>query len=162
MKIKIRDYGQNGKEISIKVKNNGKTSTKKFYYTPSQFGSSESFEAKSNTKTPIFVLLNMLLEDIGQKDALQVSKEQIKAKKEAEKAREHRINETVKAFKAMCKKELKDRKAKGLCNAILYHGPGHQSKTFCECKGPHKKHKCNFGRYDETEEWTGMKGYAGY
>jgi len=162
MKIKVKDYLETGKEISITITNNGKKSTKTFYYTPPKFNRAESFDAKASNKTPIFTFLNMLLEDMGQKAALQVSKEQIKAKEDAEKAREWRIAATLKAFEARKKQELKDRKAAGLCNAILYFGPGHQTKTFCECKGPHKKHKANYGRYGEETEWIGMKGYTGY
>ena len=163
MKIKVKDYCYDGKEISIKVTNNGKTSTKIFYYRPTQFvDQHETFDAKSNSKTPIYDFLNMLLEDSGQKDALKISKEQTNAKEDAEAAREQRLNVIVKEFKTRQKQELKDRMAKGLCNAVIYHGPGHQSKTFCECKGPHKKHKCTVGRYEEYIEWTGMKGYSGY
>lgn len=60
------------------------------------------------------------------------------------------------------KQELKDRKAKGLCNAVLHHGRGHQSKTFCQCKGEHKKHKAEYGRYNEVMEWKGMKAFTGF
>lgn len=53
-----------------------------------------------------------------------------------------------------CKTE-RERKAKGLCMAQLGHGPGHQSKTFCERTGEHKIHTCVFGRYNEVATWIG-------
>jgi len=164
MKIEVKDYYETGKEITITITNNGKKSTKTFYYTPKiMYDGREELVAKSNSKTPIYDFINMIvLESIEQKDVLKVSKEQIKAKKDAETAQVLRLAEMTKAFEVRRKAALKARKAQGLCNAVLYHGPGHQSKTFCECKGPHKKHKCTYGSYNEEAEWTGMEGTGSY
>lgn len=60
------------------------------------------------------------------------------------------------------KQELKARKAQGLCNAVLCHGRGHQSKTFCQYKGKHTKHWAEYGRYGEVMEWKGMEAFTGY
>ena len=49
----------------------------------------------------------------------------------------------------------KERKADGLCCAMLGHGPGHQSTTYCEKKGKHKVHECTYGSFDQHAEWTG-------
>lgn len=63
-----------------------------------------------------------------------------------------------------CKNEA-ERKSSGLCNARLGHGPGHQSLTFCEMKGPHKIHKCTYGSFDQVATWTGPENrmkFTGY
>lgn len=52
-------------------------------------------------------------------------------------------------------KEEKNRKMGGLCCAILGHGPGHQSRTYCEMKGNHIFHRCTYGSYDEVAIWKG-------
>lgn len=53
-----------------------------------------------------------------------------------------------------CKTEQIRKKA-GLCCAILGHGPGHQSKTYCNVKGRHKIHECVYGCYDQVATWKG-------
>jgi hypothetical protein len=53
-----------------------------------------------------------------------------------------------------CKQEA-ERKSRGECIAKLGHGPGHQGKTYCDVKGPHKIHHCVFGSYREDATWTG-------
>ena len=55
------------------------------------------------------------------------------------------------------KEYLAERKSEGLCNAILHHGPGHQSRTFCELKGNHKIHKTEYGLYRQVMEWKGKE-----
>ena len=62
------------------------------------------------------------------------------------------LNPKKKCFK--CETEAERRK-KGLCCAILGHGPGHQSKTYCQEKGDHKIHRCTYGSYDQVAEWKG-------
>lgn len=44
------------------------------------------------------------------------------------------------------------------CGAVIYHGPGHQSKDFCDMKGPHKQHVA------EVPElyWSTKKAFSGY
>ncbi len=54
------------------------------------------------------------------------------------------------------------RKERGECNAQLWHGPGHQSKTYCQVKGPHKIHRAVYGCYDQEMEWKGKKAFTGY
>lgn len=53
-------------------------------------------------------------------------------------------------------------KKEGECNAQLWHGPGHQSKTYCQVKGPHKIHRAVYGCYDQEMEWKGKKSFTGY
>ncbi len=62
-------------------------------------------------------------------------------------------------------KRIADRKAKGLCCAQLFHGPGHQSRTYCQETGDHKVHRCRYGSYDELAEWRGPQNrrkFTGY
>jgi hypothetical protein len=72
----------------------------------------------------------------------------------------NKVNHGVIFFKEegchKCKTESV-RKKEGLCCAILAHGPGHQSKTYCEIKGRHTIHQCTYGCYDERAEWKGSK-----
>ena len=66
-----------------------------------------------------------------------------------------------------CKTEQR-RKKEGQCCAILFHGPGHQSKTYCQVKGKHIKHKgrivhrARYGCYDQIMEWHGTEGFTGF
>lgn len=85
-----------------------------------------------------------------------------KKQKEEEIARKARVKIILEGFEKRKKACLKARKAQGLCNAVLCHGPGHQTKTFCQCKGKHTKHKAEYGRYNEVMEWKGMKAFTGY
>lgn len=61
-----------------------------------------------------------------------------------------------------CHEEAERLKA-GKCLAILGHGPGHQSKTYCEVIGPHEVHECSYSGGDAR--WKGpadkMK-FSGY
>lgn len=57
--------------------------------------------------------------------------------------------------------EFKERRREGLCCAIIHHGPGHQSKTFCELKGKHREHYAIYGIYDLEAYWSGMHGSSG-
>lgn len=66
------------------------------------------------------------------------------------------------SFKKRRADEVKRRKAAGLCCAVLNHGPGHQSHTFCECKGEHKRHHATYGCYDQYMEWKKMWEFTGY
>lgn len=56
----------------------------------------------------------------------------------------------------------KRRKKEGKCIAILCHGPGHQSKTYCQKIGKHAVHMARYGCYDELATWRGMKKFTGY
>jgi len=56
-----------------------------------------------------------------------------------------------------CKTEAK-RKKEGCCLAILHHGPGHQSKTYCQIKGKHTIHRTRYGSYEQVMEWRTKKG----
>jgi len=60
-----------------------------------------------------------------------------------------------------CRKEA-ERKKNGLCCALLYHGPGHQSRTYCSVKGKHTIHSCVYGSYGQYAEWTGKDKCTGY
>ena len=43
------------------------------------------------------------------------------------------------------------------CNAIICHGAGHKTKTFCDKIGPHKIHHTIYGRYEQEAAWKGME-----
>jgi hypothetical protein len=47
------------------------------------------------------------------------------------------------------------------CDAVLYHGPGHQSRTTCHRKGEHQIHECRYGRYEQLARWEGSEAYTG-
>jgi hypothetical protein len=57
----------------------------------------------------------------------------------------------------ICNTEARRRK-EGLCLAILHHGPGHQSKTYCRVRGKHTIHRATYGSYEQTMEWREKKG----
>lgn len=41
------------------------------------------------------------------------------------------------------------------CEAVIYHGPGHQSRTKCERKGPHTDHYAVlYGEHEGDYGWT--------
>ena len=48
------------------------------------------------------------------------------------------------------------------CNAVLFHGPGHQSKTNCQKVGEHEKHYAIYGAYDQEAEWYGDESSTGF
>jgi hypothetical protein len=58
-----------------------------------------------------------------------------------------------------CQREA-ERTQKGECNAQLHHGPGHQSHTYCQLKGPHKIHLANVGF--EVAQWKTKHVFSGY
>jgi hypothetical protein len=45
------------------------------------------------------------------------------------------------------------------CKAMLWHGPGHQSNTPCQIKGPHIIHEAVYNGQYTT--WRGDKGMTG-
>ena len=48
------------------------------------------------------------------------------------------------------------------CEAIIWHGPGHQSKTRCMLTGPHKIHKTIYGQHDQEVRWRGDEAFTGF
>lgn len=48
------------------------------------------------------------------------------------------------------------------CDAVLHHGPGHQSTTKCERVGKHEVHMCLYGRYERVALWTGDEACTGF
>lgn len=55
-------------------------------------------------------------------------------------------------------KELKEKE----CNAVICHGPGHQSKTRCCLTGDHEIHEARYGNHDQLARWKGDKVFSGY
>ena len=53
--------------------------------------------------------------------------------------------------------ERKQRREAGLCNQKIWHGPGHQSSTYCEAKGEHITHFATYGEFDDYSEWEGTE-----
>jgi|GEM_PF-3819173 len=44
------------------------------------------------------------------------------------------------------------------CDAVIYHGPGHQSKSHCTRRGPHPQHA-----YPPRDlYWSKKKDYSGF
>lgn len=48
------------------------------------------------------------------------------------------------------------------CDAVIHHGPGHQSKTLCYLTGVHEIHETIYGWEDVTARWRGDKVCSGY
>ena len=48
------------------------------------------------------------------------------------------------------------------CDAVIYHGPGHQSETKCCLVGPHDIHETRYGSHDHLARWKGDKVFSGY
>jgi hypothetical protein len=48
------------------------------------------------------------------------------------------------------------------CTAIIWHGPGHQSKTTCEVRGPHEVHYAIYGEMRQEAEWRGDEVMTGF
>lgn len=51
------------------------------------------------------------------------------------------------------------------CTATLWHGPGHQSRTRCEVRGPHDIHRATYGpigHYDTIATWRGGDATTGF
>ena len=65
-------------------------------------------------------------------------------------------------MKKRMKERLAERRAEGKCCAILFHGPGHQSKTFCQKLGKHRVHECIYGCYEQEASWRGMEKCTGF
>ena len=72
------------------------------------------------------------------------------------------VKKILEEIKRHERERLAKRRAEGKCCAVLYHGPGHQSETFCQRMGKHKVHGCTYGNYDQYAEWNGMKKFTGY
>jgi len=76
------------------------------------------------------------------------------------------MNPQIKKILAEFRKKEADRnrarRKRGECCAVLCHGPGHQSKSYCQKKGPHKIHEAVYGCYDQRATWKGMKKFTGF
>ena len=48
------------------------------------------------------------------------------------------------------------------CQAVIYHGPGRQSRTRCRLSGPHDIHEAYYGNYSLLARWRGDKVFTGY
>lgn len=49
----------------------------------------------------------------------------------------------------------------GECPAILWHGPGHQSRARCCLRGPHVIHETVYGSARQFARWEGDKAFSG-
>jgi len=54
---------------------------------------------------------------------------------------------------------MKDEKR---CEAVIWHGPGHQSKTHCQLTGEHEIHETYYGSFDQFAQWRGKEVFSGY
>jgi len=49
------------------------------------------------------------------------------------------------------------------CSALLWHGPGHQSRTYCQnADESHLVHFATYGSDDNYMEWSGDEAFTGY
>jgi len=55
-----------------------------------------------------------------------------------------------------------DKKEFKPCTALIFHGPGHQSRTKCMLRGPHTIHKAYYGRYEQLAQWEGDSAFSGF
>jgi hypothetical protein len=75
----------------------------------------------------------------------------------------NQANRILKEIRAKKRKRLQERKASGKCLAIICHGPGHQSTTFCHnTKKHHKVHEAYFGSDNQYARWKSMKVFSGF
>lgn len=72
------------------------------------------------------------------------------------------VKKLLASFRKRKLQEIKDRKSRGECCAVIYHGPGHQSKAFCQMLGKHNIHMAVYGCYDQKATWKGMKKFTGF
>lgn len=49
---------------------------------------------------------------------------------------------------------------RSVCSALIFHGPGHQSKSHCDISGPHILHHAS-GPHDEYQ-WYGENAFSGF
>lgn len=50
----------------------------------------------------------------------------------------------------------------GECPAILWHGPGHQSRVRCQVRGPHVIHEATYGSREQFARWEGERAFTGF
>lgn len=48
------------------------------------------------------------------------------------------------------------------CTAVLWHGPGHQSKTLCQVRGPHEVHVAVYGSLRQEAHWRDEEAMTGF
>lgn len=48
------------------------------------------------------------------------------------------------------------------CKASIWHGPGHQSQTYCQKHGPHEIHETIYGSRNQFARWRGDEIYSGF
>lgn len=48
------------------------------------------------------------------------------------------------------------------CDAFIWHGPGHQSRTRCQVTGPHAVHETVYGAGLQLARWTGREAMTGF
>jgi len=49
-----------------------------------------------------------------------------------------------------------------MCDAVICHGPGHQSTTHCQVEGEHEIHEAYYGCYDEHAQWYSKQVFTGF
>lgn len=50
----------------------------------------------------------------------------------------------------------------GECDAVIWHGPGHQSRTHCDVTGEHTVHHAIYGEFRQEATWTGGAINSGF
>lgn len=48
------------------------------------------------------------------------------------------------------------------CEAVIWHGPGHQSKTKCQMRGAHEIHRTLYGSGQILARWKGDETHSGF
>jgi hypothetical protein len=47
------------------------------------------------------------------------------------------------------------------CGAVLWHGPGHQSKTYCQRPKAHLIHEAEYSSAHGVARWKGQEAHTG-
>lgn len=62
----------------------------------------------------------------------------------------------------ICRSCDRDLSLEESCGAVIWHGPGHQSKTRCQETGPHDIHSAVYGSMRQFAEWRGEEVMTGF
>ena len=64
-------------------------------------------------------------------------------------------------IRKVIEQEYKIKYEPDMCKAVIWHGPGHQSKTHCQKHGQHKIHEAIYSSYEQLARWKEDEIYSG-